>query len=182
MTTSATNGKVLTAREAAHDWFPANCLFGTTRVHSAVCDRITEMLEARDAQQAAIHEEELREARDLLRRLMAFTEHVSDVLNEMDAVEEDDLEKEGGVLAAVRAFLGASQQTGTPPCRWPHCSFAGTCKDICIANPPAGSGTAETCGTCGGSGSKKIPGDTFTGHGGRCPDCGGSGTTKGGKR
>jgi hypothetical protein len=49
-------------------------------------------------------------ARDLLTRLLAFTEYVCDILNEMDAVEDEDLEKEGGILADVRAFLAP-----TPP-------------------------------------------------------------------
>jgi len=139
MTTSATKGKA--AREVAHDWFPANCLFGTTRVHSAVCDRVTEMLEARDTQQAAIHEEELMEARELLGRWIL--------------VWEQGASAAGLLPAATRDFLGASRQTGTPHNMADHVAYVHLCDHPdCKAevqrasSTPAGSGTAETCAGC----------------------------------
>jgi hypothetical protein len=133
------------------------------------------MLEADRSQQAAIHEEELREARELLFRFQdgdgtrakALRFKMFQMLDarEVASAAGFTLTKEAkaklydiqqdiirAAIAADDRALGASQKTGTPP---PRCNCDATYVDgdwhriTCPLNrsykPPAGSGTAETC-------------------------------------
>jgi hypothetical protein len=49
--------------------------------------------------------------RELLGRLLKFAEYMGDIANEMDIVEPEDEEAEGGILAACRAALAAIPHT-----------------------------------------------------------------------
>lgn len=115
MTTSATKGKVLTARRElfthrhATEWVKAHeadSLQGAARELILLVDSL---LEARDAQQAAIHEEELREAR----RELAQARELLAMYHRPHTYPETHMCPACSFLG--QPFLGASQQTGTPP-------------------------------------------------------------------
>lgn len=139
MTTSATKGKVLTAREVIHEvlrdgfseCMPVNDDDGDLVFvsHGPRCELLTAAIEARDAQQAAIHEEELREAR-------AALDAADELILDVEVAEAalvcngfgdvgTDLGRARRAYVDARRALGASQQTGTPPVEPdPYCELA----------------------------------------------------------
>jgi len=117
MTTSATKGKA--ARDVAHG-LPHGCCGGVvvddrTLPHNELCEVALRAIEADRSQLAAIHEEELREARELLRAVTVSCPNC----DEDRRVEcSDECVAIAPNIDKARAYLarvGASQQTGTPP-------------------------------------------------------------------